>query len=132
MGKTSTATERLCVLVFAVTDHWSVAAPAPDVGLTVIHGSLVVTSHTSAGSVVVKDMVPDAACEATFTSVGGVILSTPPDCCTVMDMAEPAAGVTVMVALRAFAVGLAAATYEKDPVPVPGLPVIVSQGDPEG
>jgi hypothetical protein len=125
-GVTEMVEERLALVVFAATLHWTWPAPVPWPPLVIVTQLWsALTVHFRAGSFVVSVMAPEPPVPATFAE-DGEMESTPPNRVTVMICAAPPWGVTVMVAVRVVATGFGFTVYGIEPLPAPLLLVRVT------
>jgi hypothetical protein len=119
-GVTEIVADWLVVKLLAAALHWIEPGPVPwppDVMVTQLAFALAV--HFRAGSLVVSVIAPDPP-DAGTEADAGLMLSVPPDCVRLTVWAgAPWPGVTVMVAVRAAAEGLAVSVYWTAPLPVP-------------
>ena len=109
---------RLVVALLAAADHCTEPPPVPDAPAVIVnHVWLLTAVHGKAPSVVVRDIDPVPPVKLTFVE-GGLTTSTPPDCIAVRVTVGAPGDVTVTVAERATAEGLAVALYDIVPFPV--------------
>lgn len=97
--------------LFASAVQFTVPEPVPELpDVMCAHDWSLTAVHCKALSEVVTDIDPNSPGVPTLWEVG-LMVRVPPDCVTVTETAEPWAGVAVMVAVRAAALGSGLAVY---------------------